>query len=1355
MENKVTPTFDDLDAERIFREGETRGNAQLGIDAERASLNAQWSADSNLQAVINGDSSNVGVSSPFGVSQRIEQPGEGEEYSAWDKTKAFFQTENTIGSAISGHVPTMPMDVNYHWADDPTTAAYPELISQFIYSVNPDETASIINNFHRETKNREVMASTSIMGQFGYTALAVATDPVLWPAMMYSGGTALLARTAGVGATMAKVAVASMGNEVIAEVMKHDSQQLRTKEESVIAVAATGLLTALGSGVASKLLLKKLDKAATQYTKELFEAGDHSAHVAVRQAHIDELSGGGIADAGETTGKSASAAKTKKMFETVGDDTAWKFSIKPVIGALSDNKFFKKIGITRWRVNPLIRMSQSRAVMVRMLAPMLADSPYYYKGHAAGEALTSSPSIENLRQKDVQETVRVMGLVTDMYLAQVKAERGIGSLRSIVQDYSGKTNDMGFQTFDSFKADVTTALRKGGQSDNPLVAQSAALVRKELFQPMLERGIKAGVFEEGLRGFKDTYVPRMWDFDRIASESYDTPGGLGDKIYNWYKKEQIGYKEKYEELLNYHKILEEKLDAAGPAYAQTKKGGEDFDHMRRVAHDLKELSKYNFDINDTAKVAQLIGSDVLNPLSLGAFLKKGGGLKEWEGELTARGIGNKAYPGLVSVHGEHWEHAMESAFDAGYFPGYSKYDDISMSEFFDAVEQDAIYKERIYTTDVLEHPEMQKVFDTYGSEAGDLLDEFGVSQKSKIEDIHDALYRKMHDVSFKEGKQALKDELGRLKQFRSMNETEINGYSTFAKMTDPELRQLAHKTVDNIRGINVDQLEDVILPDHSAFKAGPLKDRKLKMDDLDLEDYLVNDIDKIAHSYVRSASPQIEIADKFGDIHMTETFAQLNDAYKNIKKAKEAKLKASGASKEKIKKEMQKIDKEEASDRKDILALRDKLYGKYNRPADPDGWINKSREAVLAVNFMRLLGGMTVSAIADLARPIMEHGLASTMSTAMRLVSSKDMRLMAKDELQAMGIMLESVGLNSINRFGDLTEYASSRSKFEAGLGTATAAFSKASLMPMWNDTLKGLAGMTMQNNMIKILKKGNISKGDIEKFARLGFSKSELDELAMMMNKYAEDADGLWLSNATKWDDIVEFETATSASGASYTRKVVKANGLDLAQRWQAAVRKNANEMIVTPGVGDMPLFMSGPNARILMQFKSFAVSAHSRVLITALQKHDKAALEGVIFAVFLGFLVGEAKNALNGRERADNVGDLIYDAVDRSGLMGMLNEPIQTASSASGGLINPAKLWGSDRVNNSRMQSRNLTGQMTGPTGDLIQDMVTVTSTMGRAAQGEAMTEGEGRTAAKFIPGASLFYIRGLLRAYEEAGE
>jgi hypothetical protein len=130
------------------------------------------------------------------------------------------------------------------------------------------------------------------------------------------------------------------------------------------------------------------------------------------------------------------------------------------------------------------------------------------------------------------------------------------------------------------------------------------------------------------------------------------------------------------------------------------------DPVFQRAHDLR-LEMQNLkgvDPNNAASVEKVVGRKVK---SLSQFLKEAGGIWDKGGEFAARDVTNKRMPGLIrrergaGSRDASMDAVRQRAFEAGYFPGKSDYNQISDSELADAVERD-VRGEKVWPGDVEE-----------------------------------------------------------------------------------------------------------------------------------------------------------------------------------------------------------------------------------------------------------------------------------------------------------------------------------------------------------------------------------------------------------------------------------------------------------------------------------------------------------------------------------------------------------------------------------------------------------------------------------------------------------------------------
>src|SRR5690606_17562426 len=117
---------------------------------------------------------------------------------------------------------------------------------------------------------------------------------------------------------------------------------------------------------------------------------------------------------------------------------------------------------------------------------------------------------------------------------------------------------------------------------------------------------------------------------------------------------------------------------------------------------------------------------------------------------------------------------------------------------------------------------------------------------------------------------------------------------------------------------------------------------------------------------LRTMAPDVEIAKKFGDVDMREEIRRVND---------EANAKIANAKSDKERIDLQRARRAAI---RDIEAIRDRIRGTYANPTDPSSLVIRANRVARNLNYVRLLGGMTISAIPDMAKVVFIHGLTST-----------------------------------------------------------------------------------------------------------------------------------------------------------------------------------------------------------------------------------------------------------------------------------------------------------------------------------------------------------------------------------------
>lgn len=477
---------------------------------------------------------------------------------------------------------------------------------------------------------------------------------------------------------------------------------------------------------------------------------------------------------------------------------------------------------------------------------------------------------------------------------------------------------------------------------------------------------------------------------------------------------------------------------------------------------------------------------------------------------------------------------------------------------------------------------------------------------------------------------------------------------------------------------------------------GSSRQRTLNLPDNMMRDYLESDANYVLQRHIREASPDIELTRVFGNRNLESQLKAIQDEYDELMRARPQ--------------EQAKLAKARENDIRDITAMRDRLVGTYGMPDDPSSFFVRAGRAMRNVNFVTKLGGMTVSAIPDLARGVMVNGFSKTMKGYGALISRSPAFAANKGEMKKMGVMVETV-LNSRSRLmADLVDSSTRTNAAEAGLDRVTDVFGKLTLMGQYNDINKAINGMVTADSILS-------GAAPASRIAKLGISPATAARINEQFRKHGEVLDGWHIGNFEKWDD-------------DYAAGV-----------FQSAVLKDTNNIIITPGVGDTPLWASSPIGRTVFQFRSFTTASYNRATIGGLSEGTAQFYYGTAFQIALGALTYALKQSANGKEVDWSPQKLALEGIDRSGILGPLMEYNNMAEKATGGMFGLGPLLGTGTQ--SRYASRGFIGSALGPTFGLLDTVTDVTAGVLNGDAGDRVLH----SVRTLLPGNNLFWIAPLI--------
>ena len=443
--------------------------------------------------------------------------------------------------------------------------------------------------------------------------------------------------------------------------------------------------------------------------------------------------------------------------------------------------------------------------------------------------------------------------------------------------------------------------------------------------------------------------------------------------------------------------------------------------------------------------------------------------------------------------------------------------------------------------------------------------------------------------------------------------------------------------------------EDIIVEDYifsPSGMSGNLKKRKL---DLDQEEwmnagYFHSDINLLMQMYHRSVLPDVYLTSIFGTPNAMggAWFRQrgYQAGLKDVEAEYQAKINNAKSNSEKAK-----LAKERDEVLADMEAVRDLFKGVYGVADDPSSWYSRGIGMMKMFNAMTSLQG-GLAQIVDLGRSVFFNGLNRTLKATWESFTSKmskDIYKLTKQEGRQMGELFEIQMNTRAFLYNDLNTLYNTGSKMTQGMNRMSGAFFLMSLMSPWNQMIKTNQVMMIGNRILE--ESENLLKGTITKSNELKLAQSGIDrQLAeRIVRQYKEYGVGVGARN----------------SGDLKFNRIAKSNEWDdeeVANVFRLAVQNDVNISVVTPALGDTPLWMSTQAGGLIAQFKKFSMGMTQRVLIRGLQEKDASFFSSVITMIMLGAMVDMLRSrAFDQDYSSKSYMQKFNDAFERSGVGGI----------------------------------------------------------------------------------------------------
>lgn len=543
--------------------------------------------------------------------------------------------------------------------------------------------------------------------------------------------------------------------------------------------------------------------------------------------------------------------------------------------------------------------------------------------------------------------------------------------------------------------------------------------------------------------------------------------------------------------------------------------------------------------------------------------------------------------------------------------------------------------------------------------------------------------------------------------------------------------EMARETVGKILGID----RRLAYSDIIKEKRGPELARLLNIPSEKIKDFLETDIERMLAIYTRTVGSDISVARVFGSPDAAEDFAKLTDEQQNMLAKIETMTGKDGkplpqAEKEKLQYETNKFYTDA---RKDLMVLLERAKGTRGIPRDAASWSARGAKMAMDLNFMRLMGNVVISSVADPARLVMKYGLTRTFRDAfMPMITNLKTIRMSQHEALLAGSGLDPVLHSRAYSMFDIFDDAHRGTPIEKGVHWASTKMGLIAGFDWWTSVIKqvtaGAANAKLLDNIAAIME-GKVKGKELLK-AQEFLARNNLDaDLVERIWKEVTNGEGggkvngIWLPNTEAWTD----------AGAK--------------RAYRAALGGEIDSTIITPGFERPNWVDSSIPARMIAQFKSFGMTSTQKTLMAGLQEHDLAFFNGVMSSLALGalsyYLYGVASGGKTYEEMMNAGPDKWADeAISRSGVTGVFDE-VQRIANRVPLLQKYASFSGKQTT---RRGGGDLVSETLGPSFDLLQRAYKIGTEI------DQPTKSTLHTVRTLLPLQNVFYLRRLLDKVEQ---
>lgn len=377
--------------------------------------------------------------------------------------------------------------------------------------------------------------------------------------------------------------------------------------------------------------------------------------------------------------------------------------------------------------------------------------------------------------------------------------------------------------------------------------------------------------------------------------------------------------------------------------------------------------------------------------------------------------------------------------------------------------------------------------------------------------------------------------------------------------------------------------------------------------------WLEQDVEKILRHHLRTMAPDIEISKKFGDVQASEWLGTNGHAQTWFNDQLEAIDKSKSLTPEKKAKMTANLTAEFAKAKENVIVTMKRLRHQHGIPSNPDGMAARMAKLISDVNVLRYMGGVTLTSIPDLGRPIARYGLTRAFKDGFipYITNMKSIQI-SKREARLAGVGNEVAFAARAHALVDVMDDLGRGSKFERAVSYASGKQGIVALFSHWTDAMKYISSGTaigrIMDEVAEVMTNAKPSVRTVEFLASNGVDANGAEKIwKEIQGGGGQKVNDSWLPNTEDWKDP------------------------ETVQLFRQALAREVNNTITTPGL-ERPAWMTATiTGRLIAQFRSFAFSSTYKTLGAGLQQRDANFVIGSTASLALGamsyFLYAKAR--------------------------------------------------------------------------------------------------------------------------------